>query len=529
MRRHSAGTLILMLTLGAVFAAAPAAPADGADSLRRVQAVCAAAATTATAQGKSRGRDLELFVLAEARESLGADPMTAQLRLYLKTYFPDSPWLRRLPPLPEDTPVLDNVELDPEWSRLVRAGVRLSRAAAPDESWQTWFKLVQIQAKTPQQTADSGELREFLAAHPAAPLSGWAALQLLWEDRELFPGPKSAEEFREFWAQHPGHPLGAEASEALDVPWFPPEHVAHLSAILPGWGEETLEPGLHASSQALFAETVYLLGAVSFWAASQSRSRAGNLTGGLIFFNLLMLNHRGSAEQAYTTALQRNAAERRKFLNERLDRELAGSGRFSPAAPEAPPAEALAQDLVVGVSYRLHNAGDAWRGRSLVRDEQLDNLGLTLDWVQSLWDSGPAAWQAGVGLMPHAQLFGTRAQGLPDAPFVSDVNVSEYGGALEAVGLLRWTSGGPWLQLRLGAGPGYRQRTVDGSGFAGTDAGQAWFGSAVISLGGEGGVYWQVGYSVDDSFRETRVVLPDRELALPSRGEEIQFGLGVRF
>lgn len=525
--RYKVGQLMVCLVLGVLGGAALADGAEAQDAWARAQAACAAEADTPAAQG--RYRDLELFVLAEAREARGTDSVPAQVRAYLKTYFPASKLLKHLPPVPADTPVLESWEPDPEWLRLVREGVRLAQTGAEPVLWRDWFDLAKIWAQTPQSSVETGELREFLGARPEAPLAGWAEYQLLWEQRVLFPGPGSAEGLREFWAQHPEHPLATEASEALDVPWFSPEHLAHLSAVLPGWGEEVLEPGLHAASQALLSETVYLLGAAAFWSAAQTQTRSGNLTGALIFLNLLLLNHHGSAETAYTTAVRRNAAERRKFINAHLDRELAGAGHFSAPAPLAATDEHLAQDWVLGAGYRFGGAAQAWRGQGLVRDEQLENLSLTLDWVQTFWDTPPAVWRAGAGWMPHAQVFSTRAQGLAEAPFVSEVNVFEAGAALEAVGLLRWDLGGSWLQLRLGAGPGYRRRTASGSGFAVEDAGRAWFANAVVTLGGESGVYWQAGFQAEDSFEYTRVQLPDRVLTLPSRGEEVQFSLGVRF
>jgi hypothetical protein len=496
----------------------------------RVQAACASASNTGQAQAAFRYRDLEIFILAEARESLGQVKIADQYRRYLKSFYPNSALLLQLPAFPAGTPVIESIEVDPEWPRLVREGVRLAHQPALPQAWEEWYTLAVAAAQAPHEPPDPAALQAFVTRNPAAPLAGWAVYQMLWEQRLLNPETSSWEGFQTFWAQHKPHPLATEASEALDIRWFSPRRIARQSVLLPGWGEETLEPGLRESSQALLSETIYLLGGLGFLAAAQHQSRAGNLTGAIIFFNLLMLNHQTSAEQSYATAARRNAAERRRFLSERLDQPIAGSGTFESMTVEAPPPDPLARDLIVAVGYCWHNAGDAWQDQGLVREDQLENLELNVDWVQSLWEtSWSPAWRAGVGVVPHGQWFSTLAEARTDAPDASDLRVTEMGGALEAAGLIRWDWGGPWIQLRLSAGPGIRRRQVSGSGFDFSEQANAWFGTAAIALGGESGVFWQIGFSADDSFQTHTVQLPDRTLSLPSGSQEIHFGLGAYF
>ncbi len=520
-----------LLSLSLILSAGHAQAAEPTSVPARIFTACGlAAGTTPTGKALVRYRDLDLFVLAEAREALGQAEKAAQVRQYLKTFFPKSTLLSVLPTVPDPTPVISEVDTDPEWSRLVQVGLHLARTEAPTADWSEWFELVLAAAAAPQEPISPEHLHAFVQRHPEGLLAGWAAYQGLWEQRLLTPDDDSTVGFQTFWAEHRAHPLANEASEAQDVRWFSPRAVAHLSTVFPGWGEEILEPGLRESSRALLSETIYLLGTLGFLSASQHQARAGNLTGALIFLNLLMLNHQTSGEQTYVTATRRNDSERRRFIAERVDRPIIGTGTFAPPEVQLPETGPMARDLIVAVGYGLQNAAAGWRGQGLIRDEQLDTLVLNVDWTQTFWDT---TWgevlRTGVGVSPHLQVLSTQAEGLESAPINADLAVNEWGGALQVVGLIRWEWGGPWMQLKLGAGPGYRHRAMNQAGFSDVDQGQAWFGSAALALGGESGMFWQVGWTADDSFQSGTLRLSDRTLERPSRSQQVHFGLGAYF
>jgi len=527
-----------IILIGAVVLAACARPAAAGDaaaddvSARCLQALQSMAAAPADAAHRT---ELELFLLGEMLRRAGHPRRAAAYDHHLLDYYPGGVLAAEVPSDLPDVPGLDLFDPDPDFSRLVLYALQRVRDSEPPPNageFADWFDLLQAASASPQEILPAADAEDFLRQHPEAPLAGWAAYQLLWRERLAADPEAGADAFQRFWAEHPRHPLGQEAAQALDLVWFSPRSLAQASALLPGMGEEILEPGLRESSSPLFSEALFLLGAVGFAVAAQQGDRSADLTGALVFFNLVLLNHRSSSDYAYVAAFRRNLAERRKFLAGRLSAPITGEGRFGDEFYSPPPLPPLAGEGVLLLLFRQAGAGDALRGRGWVRDDQLANLGLRAEVLFSPWEADlGGGLRLGAGVAPFLRGFSTRARRTADSPLAGDVEIAELGAGAEAGLLLRLDLQGPWLQLRCTLGPGYRHRSlrVDSGGGTYAADGLAACATAALALGGISGTYWQVGVNIDDSFRAGEFEAAGRPLTVPSRGWETQFGLGVRF
>jgi hypothetical protein len=524
---------LLAVALAVAAAPAPAAEIPATAVAERLLAGARALSVQGSPAASGRLQDWELFAVAEALASLGQDYRADQYRRYLQTYFPRSPLLRLLPPVPAEVTPLDYFEPDPDLSRWLRNIYRRLTAAdpaPPAEELADMVELLRVASELPEMPPAAGPLEEFLRLRPESPWAGWAAYQLAWRSRLEASDRSGAECLGRLASEHKDHPLGEEAGEALDLRWQSPRRLALVSALVPGLSEELLEPGAHESAGALYTEALYLAGAVAFTVAAQSNARAPNLTGAVILFNLLMLNHTGSSARAYEAGFRANGGERRRFLADRLERQVSGSGRFDGGYYQPPAPEPLADDWVIDLGYRQWGAGEALRGRGWVHDDQLGNLGLRLDYLRSVWDEALAPeWTVGAGLAPYVRMFATHAAPVQDSPLPGGASVFEAGLGVEAAFLTRLDFGGSWAQVRLSLGPGYRRRTLDASGAAYGDSGAVLTGTAVLALGSASGAYWQAGACVDESFASGSFQAAGQMLSVPSRGWEIFSGLGVHF
>jgi len=522
------------LSLWLIGATLPAAAETPKVSLaERVWEAVRALRPSRAADVPGRAQDFELFVLAEALDELGQRERADQYRAYLRAYFKQSPLVALLPAPQSEAPALDYFQPDPDLSRLLNTLYRGLAAASPALSTtelEDGVDLVLAAADAPYAPPAPEALQAFLRARPDSLWSGWAAYQLLWRNRLAHAGANESEAFSRFWLEHQGHPLGEEANEALDVRWVSPRKLALTSVLLPGLGEELMEPGLRENSGALYSEALYLVGAIAFAVAAQQSSRTANLTGAMIMFNLLMLNHSTSSERAFDAGLRLNRGGRRKFVVERQNRPITGPGCFDGEYYAPPAPESLAADLVLSVAYRSGGAGEAFRGQGWVRDEQLANLAFRAEYLGSVLDVARSQdFSLGLALAPYARIFTTHAEPIAGSPLADGVDALEAGAGAEVALLSRLDLGGSWGQIRVSLGPGYRQRRLDADGTYYTDAGLAATGTLALAMGGPGGSYWQFGFTLDDTFKPGAYQVETRTLDVPSRGWDIQSSLGVHF
>lgn len=516
------------LLAGSLSSRVCAAEEQGGDAAHRLQLACG------FFSGHPQGRqaDLELFVLATAWAAQGLSQRAAGYQEYLRTYYPRSPLLPLLGPPDPDAGFLETFEPDPDFSRLIKAGCQLSVSGTSRTAEDTggWLALVRAYQDGPENLPAASELEDFLQQQPEAPLAGWAAYQLLWEQRLLLPPAAGCAAVARFASAHRGHPLAQEAAESLDLQWFSPRDMALRSILLPGWGEETLEPGLRASSGALYSEALYALGLIGFSVASRQANYLSNLTGALIFANLLMLNHVSSANNAFQLARHRNWANRRAFIAGRLEQPVPGAGHFEAAEFEPLPEEPLARELVLSLIYRPLGLGEALRGQHLVDEQQLANAGIQAEYLASLaglvrveglavdWAIAPSAW-----------LFAAHASASPDSDFTGGADIREWAAALQTGLLARLDLGGSWIQARLSLGPAFRQRSLSALGQDYSDQGPAGEGAFALAFGGESGCYWQAGVTCDQSASANEFTLAGQRLTAPAFGLSYQFSLAMKF
>ncbi|MBN1596511.1 hypothetical protein JW933_11350 [candidate division FCPU426 bacterium] len=480
---------------------------------------------------KGRLEDLELFWLAEILDALGQGALADQHRQYLRDFFPSSSLLAHLPSYPEHTPYLQEYNPDPGFSRLIKtayARIGTQYLQATDSGFEDFVSLVQAQVESTAEAEWRQALGDFVSAHPDSDWAGWAVYELAWI--HWLENQGDTEALSDFWRQHQDHPLAQESSAAMDVPYFSPRRLALLSSLVPGLGEETLEPGLHLSSGLWYSEILFLAGAVGFALAAQNDARLENLTGALISANLLFLNHQGSAEKAFVLARRRNWAEKRKFSLERTDLPATGSGHFAVPAYFAPEPESLAHELILSVTYEAVNAGSGFAGKGLVEESQLVNMGFRGEFITSLLD----VWHQdrlgfGLAAVPHARFFANHARPQTGQLLDGGLHVQEAAAGADLALLLRWYLGDSRLQFRMSAGPSLRLRnlTVDRQEYTKQDM----LGSAalVLNWGGHSGTYWQIGVFYEDSFQDHSLTVAQQSIILPSRSLGYQFGLGIRF
>ncbi len=522
------GVLLGFLTSGVFLGGRPIA----AETLSgKIFKACQALETVRPVSQPGRIEELEIYFLAAAYEELGQSRAAGQYRQYLTDFYTASPLISLLPETLHQGTYLAEFNPDPDFSRLVKNAYRdilKSRESKVSLNLEHFTRLLTVLVHTPSALQETGGVELFLKEYPESRYAGWAAYQVAWQ-RHLQSG-ETSEVLRQLWAEHKAHPLGLEAREAMEVELFSPVRLARLSSLLPGRGEEILEPGLSGSSAWMYYEALYLAGTIGFALAAQQGPRLENLTGALIFSNLLILNHRSSAEKTYYMARRRNQAERRKLILDRLENPVMGTGCFNlPANPE-PDLRPLANDLLLSLFYQTGGVAEGFRHSGIIREDELANLGFRAEYVRSMLD----IWRAGkisLGLawVPFIRCFFNQAGPAPGRDPDCGMEIYEAAAGVELAWLTRMALGGGWLQARVSGGPAWRQRGFSISGLDYREQGSALSLSLDLAWGGASGTYWRVGVILDDSFQSGEVKVADQTLTVPSTSLGMQFGLGVRF
>ncbi len=522
------GILLVGLTSGVFLGGRPIA----AETLSvKILKACQVLETVRPVSQPGRIEELEIFLLAAAYEELGQSREAGQYYQYLADFYAASPLVSLLPETLQPGSYLSEFNPDPDFSRLVKnaySDILKSRKSNVILNLEQFARLLTALVHTPSALRETGGVELFLKEYPEAPYAGWAAYQAAWQQR--LQSGENPEVLREFWAGHKSHPLGREAREAVEVENFSPVRLARLSSLLPGRGEEILEPGLSVSSTWMYYEALYLAGTIGFALAAQQGPRLENLTGALIFANLLILNHRSSAEKTYYMARRRNQAERRKFILDRLEKPITGTGRFNLPSKPKPEAGPCANDLLLSLCYQTGGVAEGFRHSGIIREDELTNLGFRAEYVRSaldIWRSGKIS--LGLALAPFARCFFNQAGPAPGRNPDCGMKIHEAAAGVELACLTRLALGGGWLQARISGGPAWRQRGFSVSGLSYREQGSALSGSLDLAWGGASGTYWRVGVVLDDSFQSGEVKVADQTLAVPSISLGIQFGLGVRF
>lgn len=507
---------------------------EGADVRARARLAAGVRALQASpsAPGASLSPEFQLYALGEALAASGRDVYADRFRSYLRAYYPKSPLAALLPADLGDALPLEYFDPDPEVARLVRTVYErfaASPAGAGPTDADTDLRLLELAAGESRMPLPPAGVIDLLDQGPDSPWAGWLSLQVLWARRLLLSDRSGGEGFAVWGAEHADHPLATEAREAASLRWAQPLALAQRSALLPGWGEDTLDPEAHEGASALYSELLLVAAAAAFTVSAQGDHRVENLAAALAMYNLLFLNHSGSAETAYAAAVRYNLGQRRKFLTARRERPVLGAGRFVlPAAVLAPPA-APAWSVQLSVSYRQTGAGDALRGTNWVREDELANLGVRGEVRARLAE---LASEPGFGLSlsaaPYVRGFTTHARPAEGSPLAQGASVSELGAGVEAV-LLASVGGdeGAW-RVRLSCGPGLRWRSLNAP--PATYAETRTVGTAQVALGSAGpAASWQLGLAVDEGFVPGEVEVLGLRRAVPSLGWEVFGGLEVNF
>lgn len=525
--------LAAWLGTGVAFAQPETAATADAELAGRLAQACRSLAASPEFKAAGRQEGLELFWLAELMAFQGEDFEARRIRRYLAAYWPRSPLLPMLPPVRRDGDLLSDFTPDPDWSRLVKACCLWlgPMPAAPDPADPELEAAVALSLAYLEGVSGNdlqASLAAFVREYPESRFAGWAVYQQAWAQWLEADGELAG--FSALRAQYPDHPLAAEAAEAANVPYYNPRALAWRSSLLPGWGEELLEPGLRESSSQLYSELLFVAGAVGFAVASQKQSRQENLTGAAIFANLLFFNHQGSAEHVWQLAQRRNWAERNRFFRERLEAPIAGQGRFSPLEAPARIEPPLADELEVAWLLKLRGMDEGFRGRGWIHDDELMNMGWQVRWRRSFLQTplaGPVA--AGLAVAPRLAITYTQARTADPARFSDPLNSCEWSAGAELLGLVRWQLGGGWLQGSLGAGPVWRRRSLAFGPYGRADQGPALAASAGLEWGGQSGTFWQAGAWLEDDFRRLTLEADEGKVDVPGSSLGLQFSLGVRF
>jgi hypothetical protein len=479
---------------------------------------------------EGRVEDLELFWLSEILAAEEQHIVAEQHWQYLKDYFTHSPLLLLIPLFPEDTPYLQTFTPDPEFSRVIKTAytqIPEKMVSAQDPEFRAMSYLLVRQVETAMSEHPKKGFQDFIEKFPESEFAGWAAYQLAWLYWLEHQG--STELLGDFWQKHKEHPLAEETQEAMDVPYYSPRRLSFLSSLVPGLGEETLEPGLQLSSGLWYSEIMFVAGTIAFALAAQSNERINNLTGALISANFLFLNHQGSAEKVFVLAHRRNIAQKRKFSLDRIDVPVTGTGHFVLPKYTEPQPEAMANELIVSLVYSMNNVGHTFLEHGLVENDKLLNLGFRLEYITSLID----LWREehfsfGIALVPNSRIF-LNGIDIKNAQDDSKLEVQELAVGGELALLTRIALGTRWLQLRISAGPSYRTRSLSIQQSEYSDQGLATSATLALNWGGYSGTYWQFGLFYDDSFQANNFEYQTQTLSVPSHSLGMQFGLGIRF
>ncbi len=529
-RLGRAGSALALLVLCAGGAQAD----EAADARARDRLAAGLRALQASSPGPDAGfgADLQLYALAEGLAAEGRTLQADRFRLYLRAYFPRSPLAALLPPDLTDTAPLEVFDPDPEVVRLVRTVCERfasspTGSGPPDADLD--LALLAWAADDPGLPPSPAGAADLLSADPGSPWAGWLSLHLLWARRLLQADGSGGAAFLDWARSHPDHPLAPEAHEAASLRWVPPLTLARRSVLLPGWGEDTLEPEAHEGASALYSELLLAAAAAAFTVSAQGANRVQNLAAALAMYTLLFLNHSGSAETAYAAAVRHNLGQRRRFLTARRARPVLGTGRFVPAAEALAPPAAPAAVVLLCVGYRPTGAGDALRGTGWVREDELANLSVRGEVLARLADlAAGSGFGLSLSAAPYLRGFTTHAGPTEGSPLVRGVNVSELGAGAEAVLLARiGGDAGAW-QVRLSCGPGLRWRSLDAPPAVHTETRPV--GTAQVALGSVGSAAsWQLGLAAEEGFVPGEVEVLGQRRTVPSRGWEVFGGLGANF
>lgn len=479
---------------------------------------------------KKKIEALELFLIAETLSELNQPYRADQYRHYLLTYFSHHILAELVQLKGDQTMPIELYESDPSFSRLVKQSFLYARTHQDnlEENFYHSFALVLKITLAHALGEDTADLRQVVYdVYPESSFTGWLAYQKSWQLFLEHQG--STEAFYDFWRANKKSPLGQESFEAIDAGWFPPRKIGLTSALLPGLGEELLEPGMREAAGQTYYELLYLAGTVGFAIAAQQQNRIQNLTGALIFGNFLLLNHRGSSERAYVLAMRRNSAAYRAFQIERMDRSFFGKGHYKmPLEPE--PQVVIRHGLHLGLTYGLNSVADGLRD-TVVRNDTLHNMGMDLSYHLSLWQMWVTDRMIlSIDVLPRGNVIINQVQ-------VEDAYKDRLGESIAATEI--WASGecglkaafalseNSILQFTSTIGPAYYMESLEYDGYQKQALGLA--GAFSLDLLGLSGNSWNLGVLWHHRMEETVLDIEGQRKSLPDIAMQLRFGIGIRF
>ncbi len=478
-----------------------------------------------------RLEDLEIMVTVAVMQAQERMDQAQQLQFYLQTYFPASSLLPLLDVNANINGRLRLFEPDPLFSRLVKDSFVFFKQH-PRQADRVYFQQLAALAELfwrHHAGARRQDLKNFLAQASQSPFSGFAAYALAWQDFQDHQG--NTEGFYHLWQQDRDHPAARESFEAMEVPYFSPRRLSLASAVMPGWGEEQLEPGMGEAGSQLYYELLFWAGTIGFTMAAQQQARTENITAALIFSNLLIMNHQGSAARTWVMAQRRNRAEEKRFLDDHFQNNLIAPGRFKSWSLAPVRAKPPDQRLIIGPFLQLRGLADALASTGWVQDSSLTNAGLSLGYELEFLNYQSGTYSLAAGLRPQLDLyFNPLFKNAQDGPLHDNGWQSEQTSRVNVVISQAWTmTEEQKIYINVMAGPGYRWQHLN-LGEA-QYHGQAGVGSAGLSLGfgGPAGHYWSAGIMVDDSFHSPSVTFFNTPLTLSSLTWRMTFELSILF
>lgn len=523
------GLLLLLLTASV---ARPAAAAEIPSSLvSQLQQLYQTYQPLSSEATPGRWEDLEVMVAAAVMQARGRADQARQLQLYLKTYFKTSSLLPLLNLKPNAGLNLQLFEPDPLFSRLVKDSYNYFRQhPRPGQGgyFQELAALVPLFWQRDPGVKRSG-LEAFLTRTPRSLFSGFAAYALAWQDFQDQQG--STESFYHVWQQDRTHPAARESYEAMEVAYFSPQQLSLASALLPGWGEEQLEPGMQEAAGQMYYELLFWAGAIGFTLAGQEQARSENLTAALIFANLLLQNHQASARRAWVMANRRNQSDEKRFIEDHFKNNLLAEGEFTPWSPVALKPEPPHQHLIVSPFLQIHSLADAFDRHGWIQDSSLVNAGISLGYQWDLIHQQTVPYAVIVGLRPQVDLYFNPLLRDPGEERIKDNGwQSDQTARVQVVLTQAWhITTTDSLYFSIMAGPAFCWQRLS---LADLDyQHQAALAGAGISLGygGPGGHYWALGLTADDAFQTQTATLLGKTLALPPLTWRVAFEFDILF